>query len=82
VEPNVPRGWSEPHLRLSGLLALLIRNDLCRHAVRRLSFLRDVLQSRLLLELSEHLRHLMVTEPDTDLERCLSATRPSSDVRS
>jgi hypothetical protein len=79
VEPNVGQGWSVPHLRLSGLL--LIRKDLCRHAVRRLPLLRDVLPSllctlpgrRLLcacgalelsFELSEHLRHLMVTYPD------------------
>jgi hypothetical protein len=77
VEPNVERGWSEPHLGLSGLLALLLLHDLCGHAVRRLSLLGDVLQSCLLctlagrrllcacsaLELSEHLRHLMVTLP-------------------
>jgi hypothetical protein len=83
-------GWSEPHLLLGGLLALLLRKDLCRHAVRRLPLLRDVLLSRLLctlsgrrllcacdalelsFELSEHLRHLMVTEPDAELEGCLS----------
>jgi hypothetical protein len=95
VEPNVRRGWSDLHLGLSGLLALLLLQELCRHAVRRLPLLREVLLSRLLgtllgrrllcacgaLELLEHLRHLMVTEPDADLERGLSIDRSSRDVR-
>jgi hypothetical protein len=76
----VGRGWSKPHLGLSGLLALLLLHDLCSHAVRRLSLLRYVLPSRLLcacggLEVSEHLRHLMATVSDAELEGCLSVTR-------
>jgi hypothetical protein len=96
VKPNVGRGWSEPHLGLSGLLALLLRKDLCCHAVRGLSLLLDVLPSRLLctlpgrrllcasgaLKLSEHLRRLMVTLLDADLEQCVSVVHPSSGVRS
>jgi hypothetical protein len=51
VEPDVRRGWSDPHLRLSGrLVALLFLQHLCRHAVRR-ALLRDVLSSRLLCTL-------------------------------
>jgi hypothetical protein len=80
---------------MSGLLALLLLQQLCRHAVRRLSLLRHFLLSRLLgtllgrrllcacsaFELSEDLRRLMVTRPDAGLQRGLSIDRSSSDVR-
>jgi hypothetical protein len=38
--------------------------------------------ARAVLELSEHLRHLMVTHADAELEGCISTIHPSSDVRS
>jgi hypothetical protein len=80
VEPN--GGWSDPHLSLSGLLALLLLDQLRAHALPRL---RGVLPSRLsctlparsrllgacgVFELPQHLRHLMMTALVAELEGC------------
>ena len=94
VEPN--GGWSDPHLSLSGLLALLLLDQLRADALRRLPRLRGVLPSRLsctlparsrllgacgVFELPQHLRHLMMAALVAELEGCESTIHLSTDVR-
>jgi hypothetical protein len=89
------RGWSDPHLSLSGLLALLLLDQLRADALRRLPRLRGVLPSRLsctlparsrllgacgVFELPQHLRHLMMAALVAELEGCDSTIHLSTDV--